>query len=174
MGLDFDKISINISPIEILQKDFKKRLLALCERYEIDPEMIELELTERTFTNTEGEKKYLINELLHEGFRIALDDFGTGYSNLRSLIDFDIDTLKLDKSLIDKMKERSVQYIIQGIVSAQNHLYHDLVAEGVEDAETLSILSHLGVEKIQGYFFSKPLSKSDMEAFMLDFNMPQM
>lgn len=168
-GLKFEKLSINISSIEILQPDFKERLLRRCERYDIPPEMIELEVTERVFMHADDAAKNMMDDLLKEGFRMALDDFGTGYSNLRTLLDFDIHTLKIDQSLIKNIENQRMHYIIKGIRSAKNYLYQELVAEGVEDKKTLKILSDLGFDHIQGYYFSKPLSKIDLERFVLEF-----
>lgn len=170
MGIKFEKISINISTVELTQKNFKEQLLNLCDRYNIEPRMIELEITERTFMVIEDDENNIFNELIIEGFKIALDDFGTGYSNLRSLTAFEIDTLKLDKSLIDNIKDHKQKHIIKGILEAKNFLYHEIVAEGVEDKETMDILSELGFDTIQGYYFSHPLSRSDMERFIFDFN----
>lgn len=170
MGITFNKFSINISTVEISQKDFKEHLVYLCQRYAIKPEMVELEITERTIMATEDDEDNIFTEIQKAGFKIALDDFGTGYSNLRSLTSFNIDTLKLDKSLIDNIKDIKQRHIIKGILGARNYLYSEIVAEGVEDKETLKILSTLGFDTVQGYYFSKPLSKKQMEQFFLGFN----
>lgn len=168
-GIEFEKLSINISTVEIAQKGFKEQLLHLCARYNIEPRMIELEITERTFMMTEDDENNIFTEIVKEGFKIALDDFGTGYSNLRSLTAFQINTLKLDKSLIDNIKDYKQRHIILGILGAKTYLYDEIVAEGVEDKETLDILSDLGFDTIQGYYFCRPLSRSDMEQFISAF-----
>lgn len=171
MGIDFEKISINISTVEIMQKDFKEQLIDLCEAYGIEPRMVELEITERTFMVTENDEDNIFTEIVKEGFKIALDDFGTGYSNLRSLTAFEIDTLKLDKSLIDNIRNHKQKHIIKGILSAKGYLYHEIVAEGVEDKKTMDILSDLGFDTVQGYYFSRPLHRSDMERFIFDYKL---
>ena len=111
----------------------------------------------------------LFNAIVKEGFKIALDDFGTGYSNLRSLLNFQINTLKLDKSVIDNIKDLKQRHIILGIIGAKTYLYDEIVAEGVEDKETMAILEELGFDTIQGYYFSRPMSRDDMEQFIFDF-----
>ena len=169
LGIEFEKLSINISTVEIKQKDFKEQLLYLCDRYNIEPRMIELEITERTFMAIEDGEVNLFNDIVKEGFKIALDDFGTGYSNLRSLLNFQINTLKLDKSVIDNIKDLKQRHIILGIIGAKTYLYDEIVAEGVEDKETMAILEELGFDTIQGYYFSRPLSRDDMEQFIFDF-----
>ena len=173
-GITFEKISINISCIEIFQRDFKDHLLALCHQFNIKPQMIELEITERTFMNTEGNQRNVVSELSKEGFKISLDDFGTGYSNLRSLLEFNIHTLKLDKSLIDKITDPRMNYLLRGILSTERYLYTTILAEGVEDEKTAAILSDLGFDTIQGYYFSKPLPTNEVEAFITDFNAGKM
>ena len=169
LGIEFEKLSINISTVEIKQKDFKEQLLYLCDRYNIEPRMIELEITERTFMAIEDGEVNLFNDIVKEGFKIALDDFGTGYSNLRSLLNFQINTLKLDKSVIDNIKDLKQRHIILGIIGAKTYLYDEIVAEGVEDKETMAILEELGFDTIQGYYFSRPMSRDDMEQFIFDF-----
>ena len=169
LGIEFEKLSINISTVEIKQKDFKEQLLYLCDRYNIEPRMIELEITERTFMAIEDGEVNLFNDIVKEGFKIALDDFGTGYSNLGSLLNFQINTLKLDKSVIDNIKDLKQRHIILGIIGAKTYLYDEIVAEGVEDKETMAILEDLGFDTIQGYYFSRPLSRDDMEQFIFDF-----
>lgn len=168
-GIDFEKISINISSVEILQKDFKDRLIKVCRKYNVDPKMIELEITERTLLRMDEENSNVVSELIDEGFKMALDDFGTGYSNLSTLLTFDIHTLKLDKSLIDNLGNQKQLHILKGIIASKKHLYQNLVAEGVETKATVDILSELGCDSIQGYHFSKPLPKEEMEQFVADF-----
>ena len=169
LGFDFKKISMNISTIELAQKNFKKKLLYLCEQYNVDPSLVELEITERAFLVTEEGQSTIVDDLLAEGFKIAIDDFGTGYSNLHSLVVHRIDTLKLDKSLIDNIHDPRQQHIIKGILQAKNHLYSEIVAEGVENKETLNTLSELDFDTIQGYYFSRPLTRDAMEDFVLKY-----
>lgn len=168
-GIDFEKITINISSVEILQKDFKDRLIKVCRKYNVDPKMIELEITERTLLRMDEANSNVVSELIDEGFKMALDDFGTGYSNLSTLLTVDIHTLKLDKSLIDNLGNQKQLHILKGIIASKNHLYQNLVAEGVETKATVDILSELGCDSIQGYHFSKPLPKEEMEQFVADF-----
>lgn len=169
LGFDFKKISMNISAIELAQKNFKEKLLYLCEQYNVDPDLVELEITERAFLVTEEGQSTIIDDLLADGFKIAIDDFGTGYSNLHSLVMHRKDTLKLDKSLIDNIHDPKQQHIIKGILQAKNHLYSEIVAEGVENKETLNTLSELEFDIIQGYYFSRPLTRAAMEEFVLNY-----
>ena len=170
MGIEFDTISVNVSAVELQQKDFKGRLLHVCYQNDVEPHKIELEITERTLVDTTDENKIIIDDLIEAGFKIAIDDFGTGYSNLRSLLNFEINTLKLDKSLVDNIHDEGQSRILQGVLSAKNFLHYSVVAEGVEDKETMAILADLGFDAIQGFYFCRPLPQVEMEEFIFNFN----
>lgn len=169
MGIEFENISINISTIELRQKDFKERLLRMCQRYNVEPSMVELEITERTLTDASEDNINIINNLLKQGFKIALDDFGTGYSNLSTLLNFNINTLKIDKSMIDNIKDKRQINMLKSIIDTKNYLAYTIIAEGVEDAETISVLTELGCDSVQGYFYSRPLPRNEMESFVLSY-----
>ena len=115
--------------------------------------------------NSEDNKKK-IDGLIIDGFKIALDDFGTGYSNLKTMIDFFVHTLKIDKSLIDKIESKSSQVVIKAIIALSNYFDSEIIAEGVETKEQLDILIKLGCKRIQGYYFSKPLPEQEVEILL--------
>lgn len=136
----------------------------------MDPGKIEIEITERTLMDTTDENERIIDGLIAAGFKIALDDFGTGYSNLSSLLRFQVNTLKLDKSIVDNIRDHRQSYILKGIVGGKDNLYTSIIAEGVEDKETVDVLMDLGFDHIQGYYFCRPLSRDEIEQFTIDFN----
>lgn len=167
MGFDFETMSINFSTLEFNQKDFQKHLLKECKKYNVSPDMIELEITERLFTGTTDNFKNVIDNLKNEGFKIAVDDFGTGYSNVSFLLNQEINTLKLDKSFIENITNKKHKFFLKSIIELKNYMNYNVVAEGVETKEELDILTEIGCDHIQGYYFSKPMTKSDAETFML-------
>lgn len=169
-GFEIDSIGINVSPIEFQQKDFKKRLLEKCRKHGVPPHLIELEITERCLMATNEANICLINSLIAEGFKIALDDFGTGNSNINFLLNFNITTLKLDKTLVDSVNDKRRQYLVQYIIASQKHMEYEIVAEGVESQEVVDTLLELGCERIQGYYVSKPLTENEAEKFYITFN----
>lgn len=162
----FETISINISPIQLKRKDFIPTLLSLCEKYSIPHSLLEIEITEGTLIEACKENIGIINDLIESGFKIAIDDFGIGFSNLISLIEFPISTLKIDKSIIDNIKCEKNKVVFKSIVTLGKDLNFKIVAEGVETKEQLEILTKLGCNGIQGYYFYKPLAEEDIEKLL--------
>jgi len=112
---------------------------------------------------------YTLREFKSLGVRIAMDDFGTGYSSLNYLKRFPIDTLKLDKSFVnDITTDASDAAIATAVISLAHSLNLDVVAEGVETEAQLEILEREGCDRIQGYYFSKPRSVQDLEAYVAE------
>lgn len=170
LGLEFGTLSINVSPVELFQKDFRERLLETCVKYDVPPEKIKVEITERTVMNSNAKNITIINDLLADGFKIALDDFGMGYSNFNFLFEFEITTLKLDKSLVEHIKDKKRRLFIESILKLRDYKDFDVIAEGVETKEELDTLVGLGCRRIQGYYFSQPLKRSVAEKFLMDFS----
>ena len=170
LGLEFGTLSINVSPVELFQKDFRERLLETCVKYDVPPEKIKIEITERTVMNSNAKNITIINDLLADGFKIALDDFGMGYSNFNFLFEFEITTLKLDKSLVEHIKDKKRRLFIESILKLRDYKDFDVIAEGVETKEELDTLVGLGCRRIQGYYFSQPLKRSVAEKFLMDFS----
>ncbi|WP_373711362.1 putative bifunctional diguanylate cyclase/phosphodiesterase, partial [Jeotgalibaca porci] len=170
LGLEFGTLSINVSPVELFQKDFRERLMEKCIEYDVPPEKIKIEITERTVMNSNAKNITIINDLLADGFKIALDDFGMGYSNFNFLFEFEITTLKLDKSLVEHIKDKKRRLFIESILKLRDYKDFDVIAEGVETKEELDTLVGLGCRQIQGYYFSQPLKRSVAEKFLRDFN----
>jgi EAL domain-containing protein (putative c-di-GMP-specific phosphodiesterase class I) len=108
-----------------------------------------------------------LSQLKRLGFHIAVDDFGTGYSSLSYLHQLPIDTLKIDKSFIDKVTESSgTRPIVEAVVSLSKSLALTTIAEGVETREQFDVLNELGCDVIQGYYFFKPLPIDAVEKLL--------
>lgn len=169
LGFEFGTLSVNISPVELVQKNFRKTLLESCLLYDVPPERIKIEITERTVMASNAENVTIINKLIADGFKIALDDFGVGYSNFNFLFEFEITTLKLDKSLIDNIADEKRRFFIESLIKLRQFKEFDVIAEGVETKEELDLLMELGCQRIQGYLFSRPLKQVAAENFLVDF-----
>lgn len=156
-------VSINISALQIIESDFIDDLERLLEETEVSNKYICIEITETAFfKNTEQnlEKINYINNVL--GIAINLDDFGTGFSSLSYLINMPINTIKIDKAFItDIHKNNKKQVVVKIIKEIGTKLGMQTMAEGVECKEELDILKDIQIEKIQGYYFSKPLSEEE-------------
>jgi EAL domain-containing protein (putative c-di-GMP-specific phosphodiesterase class I) len=109
------------------------------------------------------DKIRVLSELIESGVNIALDDFGTGYSSLNYLTTLPVNTLKIDKSFIDNIKNENNQAVIKSIVHLSKSLKYKIITEGVETKDQVDLLTGFGCNIIQGYYFSKPLSESDFE-----------
>ncbi|NLW22582.1 MAG: EAL domain-containing protein [Tissierellia bacterium] len=105
-------------------------------------------------------------DLIDNGFKIAIDDFGTGFSNVISLIEFPISTLKIDKSIIDNIECEKNRIVFKSIVNLGRDLDFRIIAEGVETKKQVDILTELGCNGVQGYYFYKPLPKEEIDRLL--------
>ena len=161
-------MSINISAIQYQQKDFVSNLLDILKKYDVEPTEIELEITESILIEDFAEVKAKLLQLREYGIRISLDDFGTGFSSLSYLNGLPIDTLKIDKSFVDKVCiDPSTQIITETIVTMVNKLGYEAVAEGVEKEEQFEYLKEIGCGIIQGFLFGKPLPSEEIEELLI-------
>ena len=108
----------------------------------------------------------IMRSLSARGIHLAMDDFGTGYSSLAYLKQFPLNTLKVDKAFIDDMKTERGRNMVDSIVTIAHNLDLHVVAEGVEQADQIEILKKLNCETVQGYYYSKPLSKDEFTEFL--------
>lgn len=131
--------------------------------------MLELEITETAIIKDVSETVSLLFALKKIGVKLAIDDFGTGYSSLNYLKNFPIDTLKIDKSFIDEIVTNPKDAAIaQTIVQLANNLGLNTVAEGVETIAQRNALKEMGCTEFQGYYYSKPMTVSDVEMQFTD------
>ena len=150
--------AVNISIIQLLQKDFIDTVKKTLELTGVDPNYIEMEITESVFVESMKKATNVLYELKDLGIRIALDDFGTAYSSLNYLKSLPIDKIKIDKSFTgDISKSPKNEAIISAMITLSNKMHIEIVAEGVETVDQLNYLLEQGCELIQGYLFSKPL-----------------
>ncbi|MDD4762841.1 MAG: EAL domain-containing protein [Sphaerochaetaceae bacterium] len=160
LGFDSIGISINISVIQLLKKDFYKSLLKLIDDYQVSAEDIGIEITESVFISNYQEINSVLGELRKHNIRIAIDDFGTGYSSFAHERELNIDCVKIDKFFIDKLLTLKKQEAITGdIVSLAHKLGHCVIAEGVEHIAQRRYLEEYGCDKFQGYLISRPLDE---------------
>ncbi len=164
-------ISVNLSRNHFVHEDFLDAFVELAEKYHIDRGLIEFELTESIFLNDGALQKVKkgIKKIHEYGFKSSLDDFGFGYSALSLLSEFDIDSLKFDRSFfknLDNMKNRN---IIKCIMELAVQLNIHPVAEGIETQEQIDYLQTLPCHSVQGYFFSKPLVVPEFETWVDEF-----
>lgn len=165
--IDFT-FSINISAIQLMKDNFLDELQKYMELYDINPENVELEITETVLINNFYDSIDKLTTLRRLGVKISLDDFGTGFSALSYLRELPISTLKIDKSFIDHINTDDKTTIIVGnTIDLVKKLQLESVAEGVEDKAQFDYLKEQGCDNIQGYLLSKPISKADFEKLII-------
>lgn len=157
-GLTPVPVAVNLSAKQFHQQDICATVVRALREHDVDPQFIELEITESAAMHNAAQTTLTLNELKAIGVRIAIDDFGTGYSSLAYLKRFPIDTLKIDRSFIaDLPGDLDDASIAQAVITMGRALRLTVVAEGVESAAQLEFLAANGCDEIQGYFFSLPM-----------------
>jgi len=168
-GFDFGRVSINISPKQLLKPNFTDNLLIKLAQESISPNQIELEITETSVLDSPEKSIAILDRLSKSGFYITIDDFGTGYSSLEYLKLMPIDKLKIDRAFIRDLVVGNKDYaILKSIVDLATALEFQILAEGVETKEQLDIVLNSGCSVIQGYYYSKPLNVSAVELKLRD------
>jgi len=167
IGLQDVVISVNLSPSQLVDDRAVELLKNQLEANKISPTRIELEITETTLITNFKQAKAWIEMATNIGFRVAIDDFGAGYSSLSYLASFNYNTVKLDRSLLDKIDVDTRQQRIVGSLTQMIHsLSVPIVAEGAETEEQFEQLRKLGCDFIQGYLISKPIVHEDLVVFL--------
>ena len=162
-------ISINISAIQYKQPDFVDYLIKTMQKYDIDSNEVELEITESVLIEDFEEVIRKLHSLRDHGIKISLDDFGTGFSSLSYLKGLPIDTLKVDKSFVDTILiDHSTKIITESIIHMVKELGYKTIAEGVEEKEQYDYLKSIGCDMIQGYYLGKPMSSDDIKKLLSD------
>jgi diguanylate cyclase len=169
-GAEFShiKISINVSIKQLLTKDFSKKTLHLLTETKFPAERMIIEVTETLFGD-----EYLdhtlatVTEIRSAGIHIHIDDFGKGYSSLSRLHQFPVNAIKIDRSFISELDNQGL-VIVESAIMIAKRMNLDVIAEGVETLDQIKALHKLGVNALQGFYFSKPLENPMLEAFKTD------
>lgn len=158
------RVAVNVSAIQFSGTDVPKVVRSALERTGLEPERLELEITESVFLGDPQGTGVMLKALKKMGVRLALDDFGTGYSSLGYLSSAPLDKIKIDRSFVAGLTEdeNNNAAIITAIVSLARALKMETVAEGVEAMDELALITKLGASHIQGYIFSKALNQQTL------------
>ncbi|SPF32730.1 EAL domain-containing protein (fragment) [Candidatus Desulfosporosinus infrequens] len=144
------------------------RILNLAQAYDLNPERIKIEITESAIMANYDESQKKMQALKEKGYKLSIDDFGTGQASLAYLKDFPIDEIKIDRVFIQNFVTQKVDFeIVKHIIGLAHTLNLTTVAEGVEEEQQVKLLESLGCDVIQGYYFSKPISKNEMCKLLL-------
>ena len=157
--------------IQCMDKKLPDKLKFFLEKYEINPKFVNLEITE-TATNYDEERlRQQLFDIKKLGFSFSLDDYGTGYSNLVRVLEYPVDMIKLDKSIVWSAFHVQDNYVtMKNLISMFHDVRRKIVAEGVESEEQMQALNELGCDYLQGYYYSKPIVAEDFLRFTARFN----
>ena len=160
-------ISVNVSAWQFAQSDFVKQIDSILAETQLDSQCLKLEITETVIMRNLASAAEVICSLHERSIQISIDDFGTGYSSLNYLHSFPVDTLKIDRSFIQRLhKKKSNLGLLTAIVQIAKTMGMNLIAEGIETREQLTQLKLLGCQFGQGYLFSKPLLPEEIASFI--------
>lgn len=172
-GINPPPVAVNISPLQLNRFNFADQFLTILDEFNIRSTEVIIEITETAFMHDPKQTLATLYKLQEAGVKIHLDDFGTGYSSFSYLSDLPIDCVKIDKSFLDRCVASTIpavistadvgrqvnhRTILQGIITLATGLHLDIIAEGVETPEQVSLLQQLGCRNAQGFYFFRPLS----------------
>ena len=169
-ALPLKTVSVNMTGQQILDPIFIRRIEQNLEKYRVKGERLRIEITERTVTDDFAEVKKVMESLAQKGIRFYLDDFGTGYSNLSSMLSLPFEVIKFDQSLVRAMDESEKALKTIGLLADimhENDFY--IVAEGIETEGQAKAASEKKLDRIQGFYYAKPLSGEELIAFLAGF-----
>ena len=160
-------MNVNLSEGMINQVGILERLDQILKRTGISHQCLKLEVTEGIILEGKTSTTGILKQLQQMGILLSIDDFGTGYSSLQRLHQLPINTLKIDRSFIQKMlKEPEIMQIVKTIITLAHNLNMDVIAEGIEKQEEWEVLQSLNCEYGQGFFFSKPLPEEKVRELL--------
>jgi diguanylate cyclase (GGDEF)-like protein len=158
-------LAVNLSVLQFSQNDLVDTVSSFCNKYEISPENVVLEITETALMNNMKRVERTICGLRKKGFCVAIDDFGTGYSSLTALRELPITHLKIDQSFIQGVHNKSNQAIINTLLRLGEWMNIVVIAEGIESEDQLHYLKNKGCKLAQGFCLKKPMEANEVMAY---------
>lgn len=156
-------VAVNISAKELHRDDLPDRLRVVLNKNNMSPKHIALEVTETMLMSDPAKTNLLLEKCRKMGCTVSIDDFGTGYSSLSYLSKLPVNTLKIDRSFVNNLlTDGRSRIITTATINLAHNLGMSVVAEGVETSEQLAMLKELGCDKVQGYFFAKPMPADEL------------
>ncbi len=159
-------INVNLSPIQCMHSNLPRLFSSILREYGVPASLIHLEITEESIINYTKQEKQ-IADLLACGFQISLDDYGSGFSNLRQVKRFSFSNIKLDMNIVwDYIRDRDA--LLPALVQAFRQMGFSITAEGIETQEMAEIMTGIGCDYLQGFFYSEPLPAEEFTAEYLN------
>ncbi|MEQ8772447.1 MAG: EAL domain-containing protein, partial [Erythrobacter sp.] len=157
------KVNVNVSPEQLLEPDFHQDVIDALAASGLRPERLEVEVTESIFLRDASVARNALEQVMALGCSVALDDFGTGYSSLGYLRKLRFSTIKVDRSFVQGAAQGNNESlaIINAVVAMAKSLEMTTTAEGVENSDEAALIRNLGCDKIQGFYFGRPMSNDE-------------
>jgi EAL domain-containing protein (putative c-di-GMP-specific phosphodiesterase class I) len=166
---NIDHINVNLSVIQCMRPRFVETIDEIVERNGIDKKLINFEITETIAASDYETLSKIIERLKDEGFMFSMDDYGTGYSNMSAVFSLDLDVVKIDKSILwGAEKSELGMVILENTIRMIQQMKKKILVEGVETVDHIKLLKKLQVDYLQGFYFSKPITKEEFIDFISD------
>ena len=154
-------MELNLSVSQCMQPDIAEKIKYFTDKYHVDPSQINLEITESAIDRSANTMLKNVSLLAQMGFTFSLDDFGTGYSNIKRVVTLPLKIIKFDKTFVNEVKNPQMQIVLKNNIDMMKKMKKEIVVEGIETKDMLQLFSDFECDFIQGYYFSKPLSKPE-------------
>lgn len=165
-------VSVNVSRMSLYDATLFEKIVALTEKYDIPPYLFKIEITESAYTDNPKQLLETVAKLRDKGFIVLMDDFGSGYSSLNTLKDISVDVLKIDMKFLENFENSNkTGCILQSIVKMAKRLGMSVIAEGVETSNQLDFLKSIGCDRIQGFYFARPMPCEEFETYIQNYKM---
>ncbi|MBE6852602.1 MAG: EAL domain-containing protein [Ruminococcus sp.] len=164
-GITPVRISSNFSKVHLANPEFAEKVLETVNKYNVDPDLLEIELTESSGYSNYNALTLFVNKMNDAHIHTSIDDFGTGYSSLSMLKDINVDVVKIDKSFLKQSDpdDAHQEKLLENIIKMINDLDRTVICEGIENKKQLNFLKNAECNIVQGYFFDKPLPHHEFE-----------
>ena len=161
--LDIRTASVNMSMQQFMDFGFTDKIEECLQRHQLQPGRIRIEITERMISENPQRTAEILQSLTENGIQFYLDDFGMGYSNFAGVLSLPIETIKLDMTLVHGALESERKFIVlKSIITMLRRAGYSVVAEGIETEEQANILKGLGADRLQGYYYYRPMPENDI------------
>lgn len=164
LGMDY--IEVNLSVAQCMRNNLASEILELLEKYHVRPDQINLEITETAVADSQNTMAENIRVLAEAGIPFSLDDFGTGYSNIKRMAALPLNIVKLDKTFTDLEANPRLEIVVRNTVRMIKDMQMKVVVEGIETEKVAKQFSDMECEYIQGFYYSRPLSREDFVNFI--------
>ena len=160
MGVE--TLNVNLSVVQCIQSNYAERIIELVSKYDISPSKIAFEITESAATTDFNALREFVTKLRARGFRFTVDDYGVGYSNVHSILSLDVDIIKIDRTILWEAEQSETgRIIMDSSVAMIKRMGKQILITGVETKSQITLASEFGVDYLQGYYFSNPISQNE-------------